>query len=167
MELYLLRHAIAVNRGGRKYESDSERPLTDEGRKKLKRCIRGIKNLELNFDFILSSPYLRAKATAEMVAQSLQLRRRLEFSKHLAPDGDAESLFDQIKRSHGSVRRLLLVGHEPCLSQLAGTLIGGPIRVGLRMRKAGLCKLTVEHLRFGHCAVLDWLLTPRQLAMIG
>jgi len=167
MELYLLRHAIAVDRRGPKYENDSKRPLTAEGRKKLKRCIRGMQALGLTFDFILSSPYLRARSTAEIVARALRLRRRLEFSNHLAPDGDAESLIELLRRAHGASRRLLLVGHEPYLSQLAGTLMGGPLRVSLRMKKAGLCKLTVEHLRLGRCAVLDWLLTPRQLVSIG
>ena len=166
MELYLLRHAIAVERGQPGYEDDSQRPLTAEGRRKMKRCTRGIKALGLSFDCIVSSPYVRALATAGIVARELKLHQRLKFSEHLAPDGDAMALVKFLKRLPGSPRRLLLVGHEPCLSEFAGTLIGGQDSSSLQLKKGGLCKLTVEKFRHGRCAVLDWLLTPRQLALI-
>ena len=68
MNLYIIRHAIAVNEGTDGYESDSERPLTDKGRKKMREIAKGLRNLGVEFDLILSSPYVRARETAEILA---------------------------------------------------------------------------------------------------
>src|ERR1041384_3173041 len=64
MNLYLVRHAIAVDEGSPDYEQESERPLTDKGRKKMRQMARGLRNLGVEFDCILSSPYARARETA-------------------------------------------------------------------------------------------------------
>ena len=166
MELYFLRHAIAVERGTPEYEDDSQRPLTPNGRKKMKRVVKGMKALGLSFDWIYSSPYLRAKATAELVSETFKLGRKLKFSEHLAADGNPKLFIEQMARTHGSTERLLVVGHEPYLSALAGILIGG-VGLGLQLKKGGLGKLTTDKLKFGHCAELKWWLTPRLLARLA
>ena len=160
MELYILRHAIAVDPGTPGYADDSQRPLTPEGRKKMRRIAQGMKALELKFNLILSSPYLRAKETAEIAAEILQARPRVKFSDELAPDGNPKILIKSLTRSP---ERVLLVGHEPYLSSLAGRLISGTASVNLKLKKGGLCKLTADRLTFGRCAELEWLLTPSQL----
>ena len=68
MNLYILRHGIAAERGTPGYANDADRPLTPEGERKLQLVAAAIKALELGFDLILSSPYLRARQTAEVVA---------------------------------------------------------------------------------------------------
>ena len=163
MDLYILRHAIAVDRGTPGYADDSQRPLTPEGRTKMCRIARGMQSLGLKFDLILSSPYVRARATAEIAAEVLKARRKLKFSDELAVEGDPEAL---IKSLSPSCERILLVGHEPYLSSLAGRLISGSGSVNLKLKKGGLCKLTAARLRFGRCAELQWLLTPAQLARL-
>ena len=164
MELYILRHAIAVDRAAPGYSDDSRRPLTSEGRRKMRDIAKGMKALELKFDLILSSPYLRAKETAEIAAQVLQAQRKLKFSDDLAVDGDPRVLIKSLERSP---QRVLLVGHEPYLSGLVGLLISGAASASLKLRKGGLCKLTADRLKFGRCAELEWLLTPRQLARLA
>jgi phosphohistidine phosphatase len=161
MELYILRHAIAVDRGTPGYADDSLRPLTAEGRKKMRRIAKGMKALQLRFDLILSSPFLRAKETAEIAAEVLQARRKLKFSEDLAVTGDPKALIESLPHS---CKQVLLVGHEPYLSNLVGRLISGTSSVCLKFKKGGLCKLTADHLKFGRCAELEWLLTPSQLA---
>jgi len=167
MELYLLRHAIAVERGTPGFEEDHRRPLTTEGRRKMERAAKGMKALELGFDAIHSSPSVRARETAEIVARTFRLGRKLKFSEHLVPDGDARQFVGQIVRLAPSAARLLVVGHEPDLSRLAARLMGGPETLGLKLKKGALCKLTVERLRFGPCAELEWLLTSRHLMQMG
>ena len=167
MELYFLRHAIAVDRGTPGHEDDSRRPLTAEGRKKMRRGAKGMKALGLSFDWIFSSPFLRAKDTAKIVARILKLERRLKFSEHLAAGGDPKLLIRQLARLPGTPQRLLLVGHEPDLSQLVALLVGGQKTVSLRLRKGGLCRLDTDSLRYGQCAELAWLLTPQHLARLG
>jgi phosphohistidine phosphatase len=166
MDLYLLRHAIAVDRGSPGYEDDADRPLTAEGARKMRRAARGMRRLGLTFDLILSSPYLRCRQTANIVAEALQAPDKLRFSEALAPEGNGQDLIEELNRDHSACDSILLVGHEPSLSQLAGVLISGSWQVSLVMRKGGLCKLSAEALRFGHCASLEWLLTPSQLSLL-
>jgi len=167
MEIYFLRHGIAVDRGTPGYPDDSQRPLTPEGRKKVKRGTKGMKALGLSFDWIFSSPYLRARATAEIVAQAFQMEHRLKFSEHLAVDGNPKLLCEEIARLRKPPGRLLLVGHEPDMSEWVGLLIGGQKKMNITLRKGGLCRLDTGRLRYHNCANLEWLLTPRQLAMLG
>ncbi|MGE5777141.1 MAG: SixA phosphatase family protein, partial [Chloroflexota bacterium] len=57
MNLYIIRHAIAVDEATSDYENDSERPLSDKGRKKMRLIAKALRNLGVEFDLILSSPY--------------------------------------------------------------------------------------------------------------
>jgi phosphohistidine phosphatase len=166
MELFLLRHGLAVERGRPGFEDDSTRPLTPKGRRQLRKISSAMKKMDLDFDLILSSPFLRAKQTAEIVATDLKLKRCLKFSNALAPGGDATILFKQLERTKPAPEKLLLVGHEPDLSRLISLLVTGGTQLQLDFKKAGLCKLEVENLRAGKCATLAWLLTPKLMKLI-
>jgi phosphohistidine phosphatase len=166
VELYFLRHAIAVERGTPGYERDSERPLTQKGEKKMKSIAAGMKALGLEFDLILTSPYLRALRTAEIAASALGLGENLVVTAHLAADGEPERLVRSIVEDHGSAGKVLLVGHEPSMSALMSVLLAGNDEVSILFKKGGLAKLGVENLRYGRCAALEWLLTPGQLAAL-
>ena len=126
-----------------------------------------MKELGLDFDLILSSPLVRARQTAEIVAAGLKLKKRLELSNALAPRGQATLLFRQLEREKPAPKSILLVGHEPDLSQLVSLLVTGGPHLEMDFRKGGLCKLETEKLRTGRCARLLWLLTPKQMKMIG
>jgi phosphohistidine phosphatase len=166
MELYLLRHGIAVERGTAGYEDDASRPLTPKGERKMKRIAEGMKKLELSFDLILSSRLLRARQTAETVAKTFKAMERLKFTTHLAPDRDPEQLVHDLMRLYPRPKSVLLVGHEPYLSSLISTLLAGKTALKVAFRKGGLCLLAVGSLRHGRCATLEWLLTPRQMMKI-
>src|SRR5512137_1745248 len=118
MDLYILRHAIAVNREDASCPRDSERPLTAKGAAKLRKVIRGMKALGLSFDLIVTSPYVRARQTAELVADDLGAATKVERTPHLAPDGDPRALMDLIGSRPHEGGRILVVGHEPYLGQL-------------------------------------------------
>jgi|SRR5277367_4669740 len=163
MNIYILRHGIAVEREDWKSKDDSLRPLTREGEKQLKQISRALKKMDLEFDLILSSPYERAKKTAEIVADKLKWQKRLKFSGELKSEGDAEKLISGINRLKPQPENLLLVGHEPYLSRLISQLVSGNTEVAMDFKKAGLCKLKVEKLQFGRCAKFCWLLTPKQM----
>lgn len=160
MNLYLLRHGAAAQRGAPGYIDDADRPLTDEGREKLRVVARAMKAMKLSFDRILSSPCQRARQTAEIVAERLRLASRIEFSDHLAPDGKIEALIQQLKGLRPKPENVLLVGHEPRLSELASILMTGKTGLPIKLKKAGLVRLSANSLRTGACAELDWLLTP-------
>ena len=164
MELYILRHAIAVARGTEGARQDSDRPLTDKGAAKLRRVVRGMNALGLSFDLILTSPYVRARQTAEIVAEEMGAGKKCERSPHLAPDGDPRALIAEIASRRPA--SILVAGHEPSLSQLISVLVSGDERTQVTLKKAGLCKLVVPTLRYGRCASLEWLLAPAQLERI-
>lgn len=167
MELYILRHGLAVERGTPGFGDDAMRPLTPKGEKQLRKTVAALREMEPAFDLILSSPLLRAKRTAEIVAAELKLRKRLKLSAALAPGRDPEILIAELNRLKPSPETLLLVGHEPDLSRLISLLVTGDVHLRMDFKKGGLCKLEAEILRGGQCAMLVWLLTPKQMRLMA
>ncbi len=165
MDLFILRHAIAVERAAVK--NDFERPLTPEGEEKLRRITKALRNLELSFDLMISSPYVRARETAEIVGAALAPRKKVQLWDSLGADGQARELIAQLKRVEPVPTSVLLVGHEPYLSRLIALLVCGTASASIVLKKAGLCKLTLDSLRAGRCARLEWLLTPRQMLLMS
>jgi phosphohistidine phosphatase len=166
MTLFLLRHGLAVERGSEGFARDADRPLTPKGKRKLRQIAWAMKEMDLSFGLILSSPYPRARQTAEIVAEVFKSRDRLEFSDTLIPDGSARELVELLNDLEPPPESVLLVGHEPYLSEFISLLISGDGGLSIVMKKGGLCKLTIESLRHGRCAILDWLLTPKQMILM-
>ena len=133
----------------------------------MKKIAAGMRTLNVEPDLILSSPYVRARRTAEIAAAALDARKNLLLSDHLAPDGEPEQLVRTVAEDHASARSILLVGHEPWLSMFMSGLLSGGTDVAILLKKGGLAKLTTENLRHARCATLEWLLTPAELAGLG
>lgn len=146
MNLFVVRHAIAVNRGTPGYEDDSQRPLTDEGRKKMKRIAKGIHKLDLEFDTLLSSPYVRARDTARILANEYKIKDKVSYSDNLIPPGNFNSLMEEIREKY-NVNNLALVGHEPMLSNLISWLTTGDSDMNITLKKGGICHLTLNGLQ--------------------
>jgi phosphohistidine phosphatase len=167
MDLYILRHGIAVERGTPGFTKDADRPLTPEGKQKLRKITRALRVQELSFDLVLSSPYVRARETAERVAAVLGRPKQVRLTDSLIPDGSFRELVAELKALRPAPKRPLLVGHEPYLSSLIALLVTGSPSSCITLKKGGICKLTAETLRPGRCATLEWLLTPRQMLLMG
>src|SRR6267143_450320 len=114
MEIYILRHGIAVERGTPGYKRDGDRPLTDEGVEKMRQIAKAMREMGLQFDVIFSSPYVRAKATADIVAEILG--ENVTLTDSLLPEADLPELIDEINDE--KPQRVLLVVHESDLSAL-------------------------------------------------
>lgn len=168
MNLYILRHGLAVERGTPGYRRDQDRPLTPEGRQRLGLITQAMAVLKVTPDAILSSPFLRARQTAEIVAVALALRPKLTFTDHLTPGGDHRALIGQIDELSPRPDNVMLVGHEPDLGQLIACLLAGGTDMRIELKKGGLCRLEVEirrhPKRLQDGAKLKWLLTPKQMA---
>src|SRR5438552_545120 len=147
MTLYFLRHAIALDRA-MWHAKDSDRPLTPEGRQKIRKAAKGMKRLKLGFDWILTSPYKRAYDTAKIVAKTLKAKKKLKVVKDLASSGDPQRLMRHLAQDYLSKEKLLLVGHEPYLSRLVSVLIGAEKPLALDFKKGGLCKLAADSLTY-------------------
>ena len=161
MKLFLLRHGAAGQRNMRKYPNDAARPLTGEGKRETLRTAHSLRRQEFDFDEIISSPLTRARQTAEIVAKVY--RKEVKLTPYLGPGVKLRDVIHYLARACAKASSVMLVGHEPDMSSMISVLISGHEGANIRLKKGGLCKLDVESLRFGKCAELDWLLTPRQL----
>lgn len=167
MILYIIRHAIAAP-AGQAGEDDSQRPLTDKGRRKMRKIAHGLKELEAQIDLILTSPYLRADQTARILAKTFGLKKsQVVPTENLTPAGYPDQLISEINEKYGEFQNIALVGHEPSLGNLASVLVAGDPTLALTLKKGGICRLSLESLQYARCAALDWLLFPSQLAELG
>jgi phosphohistidine phosphatase len=157
IELYVVRHAEAEDPppGMR----DAQRRLTEKGRRDFTRAAQGLAVLEVGLDTILTSPLVRARETAEILAKELGgPEPRLEDD--LAPGGSLEALLRGL-RDQGS--RIAVVGHEPGLGHLVSLAASGRVTGGTPLRKGGVARLDFPGAPQPGAAVLSWLLTCKQL----
>jgi phosphohistidine phosphatase len=162
MNLYVLRHGLAADKTEWK-GPDSDRPLTKEGIRKMKKAAKGMRKLGLTVDWLLTSPYRRAYDTAVIVAKELKLKKKMRVWKSLAPDGDPKILTKHLALDFRTWESVMLVGHEPYLGQLIGVLTSGTTHGALTLDKGGLAKLTANSLNYDKCTQLEWLLIPKIL----
>jgi phosphohistidine phosphatase len=154
-ELLLLRHGIAEER--RPDQPDQARSLTPEGRQRTASVLSQLHRLGVGADRLLSSPLVRARQTAEL-AVAAGLAPALSLTDALAPGADPLPLL----ADRAASGRLLLVGHEPDLGDLAARLIGAPPG-SIALKKAGLAVLDLPTPFTPGQARLRLLLAPRQL----
>jgi len=161
-EFYIMRHGIAVPRAAAGLSDDSKRPLTPEGKKKMIQIAAGLNRLGFEVDWIVTSPLVRAVETAEIVAESLGSSVPMDYCDALSPGGSAEALIAFLAK-HLDRNRVLVVGHEPDLGELAARLIGAGRHAKLAFKKGGCCLITFEEFPPKSPGQLVWWLTPRLL----
>ena len=156
MQIYLLRHGIAED--PKPGHPDSERPLTAEGRDKLRRVLKRARTADLDPTLILSSPYRRALETAAVAAEILAYKAEIVRTPALAPEASPFDAWEEI-RHHKDARAILLSSHEPLMSSIAAFLLDSPaLRVD--MKKAALLRIDCDRLGPKPAGVLKWMLTP-------
>ncbi len=161
MRLYFLRHGVAVEPNewtGR----DFERPLTREGIGRMEREARAIAELSLDLEAIVTSPLLRARQTAEIVASRLKLQDALVLDDRLAGGFDVKSCA-AILADHADARALMLVGHEPAFSLTVGSLAGD---ASIEIKKGALAGIELSGPSSTH-GTLFCLIPPKVLAALG
>lgn len=156
LELYLLRHAHAGNASDWTGD-DAKRPLSAKGRRQAERLGRYLAELRFEPDSILSSPKLRALETARLVADSLGVA--VVTDERLAGGVDLDAL-DAIVSGDGG-RQVMLVGHDPDLSDVCGELIGLPF---LALKKGALARVDITLPMAPGAGTLRWLLPPEVVA---
>ena len=156
MQIYLLRHGIAED--AKPGQPDAERPLTAEGRDKLRRVLKRARTADLDPSLILSSPYRRALETAAIAAEVLGYHGETARTSALVPEASPHDAWEEI-RNRKSERAILLSSHEPLMSSLVAFLLDSPA-LCVEMKKAALVRIDCD--RFGPKAagVLKWMLTP-------
>ena len=167
MELYFLRHGIAVAHGAPGYETnDDDRPLTDKGLKVTRRAARALDGLVAP-QVILTSPLPRARQTADIVAARLgaPVIETGLLGLGFSADALAEALRLAAEQVGGEgLKQVILVGHEPTMSHTIGVLISGS-PIGLSLPKTGLARVDVARETL-QGANLVWLLPPGLLERV-
>jgi phosphohistidine phosphatase len=167
MKLLVIRHAEAEERSGLPFgrKRDAERRLTDEGRSRMRKAAKGLREIAPTIDVLATSPLVRARETAEIVAKIFGIADVTELAP-LAPEGDPQALIAWLNEQPADAT-VAIVGHEPDLSSFASLLIDGNGGSRLTLKK-GACGLI--EFRDGPSAgkgTLRWLLQPGQLKKIG
>lgn len=158
-ELYLVRHGVAEERGDA-WPDDTKRPLTDEGMSRMRKATRGLAELGVSFDVILTSPLVRARQTAEILAAGLQPSPAVVTVDALAPGGAYAALVTELGKQARRTR-LALVGHEPGIGEMAARLIGS--RHPIEFKKGAVCRIDLDELPPNGPGDLRWLLPPKIL----
>jgi phosphohistidine phosphatase len=164
IELYLVRHAIAAERGP-KYPDDRLRPLTPAGSKKFAHATPGLIEMGVHLDFVLTSPLVRARETAIILAAGLKPKPPVSETDVLAPGGRPPAITELIKTHAKKSRRLALVGHEPDLGELAARLLGA--RGHVEFKKGGICFIETDGATPAGPGTLHWMLTPKALRALA
>jgi phosphohistidine phosphatase len=161
MNCYFLRHGIAVAPQAW-HGSDDDRPLTPEGEKRMEREARAIADLDLDVDTIVTSPLLRARQTAEIVADRLRIGDGLVEDARVAHGFNADSVVAML-RERDRAASVMFVGHEPSMSAAIGRLIGG---ASIELKKGGLAGVELDDPPVG-AGTLICLIPPKILAALG
>jgi phosphohistidine phosphatase len=161
--LYLVRHAIAAERGP-KWPDDTKRPLTHKGAARMRQVVRGLRALGVEVDLVLTSPLVRARQTADILVEGLGSAPTLEVTPALAPEESPSAVAAALGR-HASASRIALVGHEPGLGLLAAWLIGA--REPFVFKKGGVCRIDVPTLPPGRNGALVWHAAPKMLRALA
>ena len=165
MKLVLFRHGPAGRRDARRWPDDRERPLTGIGKKRTRKAALGIARLEPKLAHIWTSPLVRARETAERLAQAYDPPPKITVVDALAPGMDPlRDLAAESRREPGAT--IALVGHEPDLGALAGRLVGRDTSA-LPLKKAGGCAIAMNGLVRAGSGELEWLLPPSVLRRLG
>jgi phosphohistidine phosphatase len=154
MELYLLRHGIAENGS-----PDAARKLTDKGKEKTAAIAQMARKAGVEPSLIVSSPYVRAVETAELVAAELGYSGPIVKFESLVPHGNPEGVWNDVS-DHRSESSILLAGHEPLLSVLMAWLLACPA-LRVEMKKSTLVRIDVDSFRGAPRGILRWMIVPR------
>ena len=157
MIVYFVRHGIAEDAGAWK-GSDADRPLTAKGRAKMAAIGKRLGELGIEPDAIVTSPLLRARQTAEILAKTLRASDRTENDERLAGGFDLRGL-GEILSARAASKCVMLVGHEPNMSAVIGHAIGDG-RVEMKKGAVACVEFPDPESPRGR---LLWLATPKIL----
>ena len=156
MIVYFLRHASAGHPLANPAQ-DERRPLDEEGIEQCRQVGRALAAMDVHVDAVISSPFKRATQTASLVANEIGFDGKLQRTPALRPDAQVEG-FSELLARNAKPEALMVVGHNPSLSQFLSLLISG----GASARSVDLKKCAVARVDLsGKMGILKWVLTPK------
>ncbi len=166
MDLYLVRHGIAGTADADKWPDDRDRPLTAKGDARFRSAARGLRTLAPSVDGVLSSRYVRAWQTAEILERYARWPAPQQCEALEGGRDPAEIL--RALQPYSSAGAVALVGHEPGLHELASYLLSADTgHVQIEMKKGAVVLLAIDEALRPGTAHLIWLLPPKALRSIA
>lgn len=166
MQLYLIRHAIAVDSTSSVATTDGERALTEGGIQKMRKHAKALVKLGVKPDLILTSPLLRATQTAEIVGDALGCAKQITRCDVLVPGVEIRQMAE-VLRQNEQVSCVAMVGHNPDFEELATFLIGGTGSDGITFKKGAICRIDIDQFSPQPRGRLIWHLTPKLLRSLS
>jgi phosphohistidine phosphatase len=164
MEIYILRHGKAEEHT-QNITSDAKRRLTETGRKELENIAKAIKNLDIKVDTIISSPLVRSKETADIIAKYLlEKKKKTTIWDELKPESNVLETHKKLVKLTPDTK-ILLVGHEPHLTDLISSIISTNCEVAINLKKGGLVSIRGYSSKSRIVGSLRSILTPKQLKL--
>jgi len=158
MDIYFLRHASA-GESLPDPKQDEKRPLDDVGVQQSRQMGRVLAKLEVQPDAIISSPLVRAKQTAALVATELGFKKTLLLENCLRPDAKFEQ-FRQLLRKHSKKKGIIVTGHNPTLSEFLSSVVSDEAtNKTIELKKGAVAKVQVKRGQ----PLLQWILTPKSI----
>jgi phosphohistidine phosphatase len=167
MDLLIIRHGIAGDQAefARTGRPDEERPLTEAGKRKMRRGARGLRALVPTIGTLASSPLVRARETAEIIAQEYG-GIAVHTVSALEPDQPPYAVAAWLRRH--SAQPTAIVGHDPGLSDLVGWLLTGTPRSLIKFKKGGACLVALPDSEPSPgTGILQWALTSSHLRALA
>ncbi len=137
MEIILVRHAKAEPRDANSWPDDDQRPLTAEGRAEQRAAARAMKKMGIKFDFLLTSPLLRARETADLLAKGYRWSEAPQVAEELGHGYDVGAIVKLLAK-FPPASTVAMVGHEPDLSDLTGALVTKDGKLNIAVKKSGV-----------------------------
>ena len=163
MELYIVRHGDAGQAMRVRGRADDERELTREGRKETAAVAKALRALGCSPERmrIGTSPLVRARQTAEILAEVLDAEKELESCEFLSPGSDVEALIRWLRDVRAD--SAMIVGHMPDLAHLASAMLAPKASLDIAFKKSGVCCVSFDGIPAAGAGRLEWLLQPKQL----
>jgi phosphohistidine phosphatase len=159
MQLYIVRHGIAIDREDPKSSSEAERYLTEEGVEKTKQVAKGIAALGVHADLMVSSPYVRAMQTAAIFASALDYpKQKIRRADSLLPGAEPAAFLRELAREK-DISSVFCFGHAPHVDGLLAAAVGAQHHI-TSMKKAGVALVELKRLLPPN-GQLVWLVTPK------
>jgi phosphohistidine phosphatase len=159
MQLYIVRHGIAIDREDPKCPAEADRYLTEEGIEKTKQVAKGIAALGVHADLMVSSPYVRAMQTATIFASALEYpKQKVRRTESLLPGADPGAVLRELAREKNA-SSVFCFGHAPHVDGLVALAVGAPHHIS-SMKKAGVALVELKRLAPPN-GQLIWLVTPK------
>lgn len=164
MLLYIVRHGIAIDRDDPQCPAEADRFLTSKGIDKTRGAARGLRRMSINPDLILSSPYVRAVQTGEIVCAVLGIpASKMKKTDALKPEAPPRQLFEELAKAKAD--EVICFGHGPNVDELIAHATHAP-KAFTEMKKAGAACIQVNSAAPADGALL-WLMTAHALRALG